>query len=166
MRAQCTVPECNKRVQGHGWCAMHYRRWRVHGDLSVVRNRWEGHKSVGYKNTLGYLVVTVDGHQAYEHVVVAERALGKPLPPKSEVHHVDENKSNNVGANLVVCPNRAYHLLLHRRQRAQDACGNANWRKCSVCKQHDDPANLYVKGKNSWHRHCMNEKLKRKRHAP
>lgn len=35
-----------------------------------------------------------------EHILIAERALGKPLPRGTEVHHVDESKANNARTNL------------------------------------------------------------------
>lgn len=60
----------------------------------------------------------------YTHILIAEKALGKPLPPDAEIHHVKGN-TNNPG-NLVICQNRTYHWLLHQRQRAYDACGHAN----------------------------------------
>jgi hypothetical protein len=77
-----------------------------------------------------------------EHVAVAKRALGRPLPEGVEVHHVNEVKSDNRGSNLVICPNREYHALLHVRTRALDACGNAAFRQCEYCKKWDAPENL------------------------
>ena len=50
-----------------------------------------------------------------EHIVIAEKVLGKPLPPKAEIHHVDSNCSNNKNSNLVICENHSYHFLLHKR---------------------------------------------------
>lgn len=61
-----------------------------------------------------------------EHVLIAERALGKPLPPGVQVHHVDENRRNNANANLVICQDQSYHHLLHRRARVLRAGGNPN----------------------------------------
>lgn len=52
-----------------------------------------------------------------EHVLVAERALGKPLPAGTQVHHRDENRRNNDPGNLVICQDRAYHALIHARRR-------------------------------------------------
>ena len=91
--------------------------------------------------------IRVSGHRKYatrEHTVIAEKVLGKKLPPDAEVHHVDGDKSNNAHTNLVICPDSAYHQLLHRRQAALDACGNTNWVKCCHCKKYDDPANMTV----------------------
>ena len=88
------------------------------------------------------------------HVLIAERAMGKPLPPGAVVHHVDGNRANNEGRNLVVCPDQKYHILLHRRQRAKDACGDASWRLCSLCGEYDAPANLVIYKTNSIVRHA------------
>lgn len=93
-------------------------------------------------HSLGYRSVSQGGVEKLEHVCVAERALGKPLPEGAIVHHVDGDRSRNIGGNLVVCPNRAYHNLIHMRERALDACGHASWRKCVHCGQYDDPINL------------------------
>lgn len=76
------------------------------------------------------------------HRVIAERALGKPLPLRAVVHHVDENKANNANSNLVICEDRPYHILLHVRQRAYDGCGNAGFRRCVRCRGWDDPGLL------------------------
>ena len=90
-----------------------------------------------------------------EHVAIAERTLGKPLPPDAVVHHVDRNPANNTPSNLVVCQDQAYHMILHRRQRALDACGNAAWRRCTFCKQYDAASQMSHHGKSSmYHPEC------------
>jgi hypothetical protein len=67
------------------------------------------------------------------------------------VHHADGDRSNNSPGNLVVCQDNAYHQLLHKRMRARETCGHADWLKCFVCKEYDDPANLNGRGD---HREC------------
>lgn len=70
-----------------------------------------------------------------EHVLVAERALGRFLPHGAQVHHVDGNKKNNSNRNLVICQDGAYHKLLHIRARILRAGGNPNTEAiCSTCK--------------------------------
>ena len=120
-----------------------------------------------YTRPTGY----VDAGPDLEHRLAAERALGRPLPKGAEVHHVDGNRSNNAPSNLVICPSRAYHRLLHARERALLACGNANWRKCQLCKQYDAPDNLSSTARKPrgrlrtessfvYHKACMREKMR------
>lgn len=78
-----------------------------------------------------------------EHVLVAEKAIGKYLPDGAVVHHINELRGDNRNENLLVC-DRAYHATLHARMRARQATGNPNWLRCSLCKTHDAPENLSV----------------------
>jgi hypothetical protein len=96
-----------------------------------------------------------------EHVAIAEKALGKPLPPGAVVHHANGTKN---GGELVICQDQSYHLLLHSRMRALAASGHVGWLKCPFCKKYDDPKNLYTKGKNNhYHRGCCNEDKRNRR---
>lgn len=70
----------------------------------------------------------------YEHILIAERALGRYLLEGAEVHHADENKRNNTNRNLVICQDKAYHKLLHVRARVVRAGGNPDTQRiCSMC---------------------------------
>lgn len=90
----------------------------------------------------GYVGVANGRETLLLHKVVAEMALGKPLPKGAVVHHIDGNKKNNFTCNLVICQSQAYHKLLHIRADALEICGNANWRRCKFCKEYDDPINM------------------------
>lgn len=90
----------------------------------------------------------------FEHPLVVERAIGKHISVKHHVHHIDLNESNNANDNLVACEDAAYHKLLHKRQRALDACGNANARFCVRCKGHDNQEGMKVYGKDAVHSAC------------
>lgn len=75
----------------------------------------------------GYVVVrTGSGSKCrqYEHVLVAEKALGRKLknlgaghPDTEVVHHIDGDKTNNTPENLLICTH-AYHTALHHRLEA------------------------------------------------
>jgi hypothetical protein len=102
------------------------------------------------------------------HRLVAERALGRPLKAREVVHHVDGDKTNNAGSNLVICPDRHYHWLLHKRANAMEATGNPDAQKCEHCQQWDLPMNMSHRirrtrtGKDGrttiwWHARCLSE---------
>lgn len=111
----------------------------------------------------GYLCRLVPGHpransRGYvrEHVLIAERALGRPVPLGVEVHHFNEDRGDNGRGNLVICEDLAYHRLLHKRREAQLACGDPNKRRCIYCREFDLPEQMYRNPGNGqfWHRPC------------
>jgi hypothetical protein len=88
---------------------------------------------------------------AREHVRIAEEVLGRALPSGAIVHHVDGNPANNEHSNLVICPNEAYHKLLHKRTAAFDATGNPDYRKCVFCKAWDSTDNMRKRYEGNFH---------------
>jgi hypothetical protein len=119
---------------------------------------WKG----GRTETGNYPAVYIPDHpkaNSYgyvnEHIVIAEKALGKPLPTGAVVHH-------HASDQLVICQDKAYHNMIHRRMRAYEACGNADWVKCSYCATYDDPSNMWISKKSGYgfHRECQNKSRK------
>jgi hypothetical protein len=114
-RKVCRIDGCHHYAVADGICQTHYsRRWR-HGSTDSLLPNYGSHKS---KSKQGYIREWTGQRYAMEHVLIVEQALGKLLPPKAVVHHFDLDPTNNTPTNLVVCPDQAYHFLLHRRQRA------------------------------------------------
>jgi HNH endonuclease len=114
---KCIYGDCPNKHHKDGWCIDHW-------------NAFNNQKS--------------GAHRLSKHRELATKALGRPLPPLIEVHHIDGNENNNDPSNLVICPNHAYHMLLERRGRAYRACGHADWLKCKFCKKYDNPKNLHI----------------------
>jgi len=81
-----------------------------------------------------YKQIVVRGELLLAHRHRAERALGRPLPPTVQIHHVDGSKSE--GSGLVICQDAADHKALHVRMRVRAAGGNP-WtdRICTYCRQ-------------------------------
>ncbi len=143
INAKCSVPECSYFVRSKGLCNRHYLRLSRYGRLhSIQRERGTG----TIKNN-GYIAVRNNG-LTYEHRNIAEAVLVRPMSGTEEIHHVDGNPSNNANSNLVICPSRAYHMLLHKRARALKACGHADWLNCCYCGKHDKPENLKIYSKS------------------
>lgn len=101
--------------------------------------------------------VAIDG--VYEHRRIAEQALGRPLPVNAEVHHVNENPSDNRGSNLVICQDSAYHAILHQRTRALRVSGNPNYRRCESCKEWDALSQMKTVGKRIIHFICPRDRM-------
>ena len=150
------------KARNNSECRVDKKRPDMRGDNNC---RWNGGK---YYNTSGYLFILNPNHpqansRGYtrEHILIAERILGRYLKIKEVVHHANEITSDNTNKNLVICENENYHRLLHRRKRAYESCGHANWLKCLYCKKYDNLNNLrtYFHSNGStiraYHAECM-----------
>lgn len=112
-----------------------------------------------------YKGVKIKGRCTTEHVLIAERVLGRRLPEGALVHHVDGNKLNNANSNLVICPSDSYHRLIHMREKALIATGDPSKLPCHICGKWDLRENLYFRKSwyGQWHRACANKKREARR---
>jgi hypothetical protein len=93
------------------------------GELNFVyqgrgeeHSQWKGGR--GIKS--GYWAVYNPRHprvmnngRVYEHIVVAEKKLGRLIAKTEPIHHIDFNRLNNTPENLYVCENHKQHRDLH-----------------------------------------------------
>jgi len=94
------------------------------GAQALDRNpNWKGGRTT---TEHGYVLVKRPDHPradsrgyVYEHILVAEQMIGRPLNPGEEVHHDDLHRSNNVPSNLKVKTNHAWHFLEHRKPESK-----------------------------------------------
>lgn len=103
------------------------------------------------------------------HVQVAEQRLGRRLRRDECVHHINENKHDNRPENLLVCM-LAYHNLLHKRMRAEKACGDPNAHRCMTCQSYERQDDMVVRQRgNRTHTHhaeCIRAKDRERSKTP
>lgn len=145
----CTVERCDAKHVAKGYCQNHYRVFMRNGTPTPAPKERKTFVAKG-----GHLFEMRRRKTTYLHVRIAEAALGRSLPPGAEVHHVNGDPADNHPDNLVICPSHQYHMLIHQRERALNACGNPNWIACKVCHEHTDPSELTQSGRVFYHRQC------------
>lgn len=155
----CSVDGCFSSAKTKGLCCKHYTRMSRSG-VTSLRRRENG---TGTMVSSGYVGCVIGGKRVFAHTIVAELALGKPLPKGAVVHHVDGDKTNNERSNLVICENSAYHTLLHTRKKAYDATGDVEKRRCNVCGSFDGIENMKKYGRHYVHSECKNRYIKQLR---
>lgn len=68
----------------------------------------------GYKKILLPTHPRSDGKgYVFEHIIIAEAMIGRPITREEEIHHKDFNRQNNAPENLVVCASHAEHMRYH-----------------------------------------------------
>lgn len=161
-RSDCGWVKGKPKAFIHGHHLKLQRRAQPKGDKSPS---WKGGKT----KISGYAMVKDPTHPrsrksgyVMEHVLIAEKALGEPLPEGAIVHHNDHNKGETDKHDVTVCQDRAEHNLMHLQARALEACGHEDWRMCRYCKQWDDPKNLYISKNHCRHRKCHAEHEKQR----
>jgi len=157
-------------------CGCLYKETR-HRGLGEDSPSWKGGEYINYS---GYVMKSIPEdhprkqYNGYirEHILIAERAIGKELPEGVQVHHYGATGDNS---KIVICENQEYHFLLHIRAKALKECGHAGWRKCKFCQQYDSLDNIYcvkINGKkggwNTYHMECArayDRKMYRRKHG-
>jgi hypothetical protein len=96
-------------------------------------------------------------------VLKAEKAFGGPLPKQARIHHWKDKKDDDC---LVICESHSYHMFLHVRQKAFEACGDVHKRKCPFCQKWDDVKNLDMNNHNQSvsfrHKSCLSKYAREK----
>ena len=132
--ATCKIEECDKRAKGRGMCAMHYERWRQHGDPHFVTDRKGEKRGPRHKNLREHLMQssTVDGecrvwskgispngygkirasydgeNYAYVHRL-SYRIFKGEIPPDTHIDHICHNRACINPDHLRLASNKQNH---------------------------------------------------------
>ena len=100
----------------------------------------------------------------YEHVIIAEKILGRPLSSEEVIHHKDENRKNNDPSNIMVFRTNEDHSRYHKQKSGLREMGDKTYTcdkiktLCEVCNK--PIANKY----SSLCEYCY--KIKKSEHLP
>lgn len=91
----------------------------------------------GYRNIYmpSHPLATTHG-MVYEHVLVAEEKMKRPLKKGEVVHHIDHVRNNNVPENLLVFSSRSDHAAFHiygEYYLDSEGIAHCNKRRIKVC---------------------------------
>lgn len=83
--------------------------------MQKVRNR---SRPIGFERitSKGYVEVKTENGFRRKHIHVMEQHIGRRLRPDEDVHHKDEDKTNNALSNLELMTH-AEHTALHNRKK-------------------------------------------------
>lgn len=141
----CSIDDCEREHYARGWCRMHYRRWKAHGNPLGGNERYATPEEAFLARTEpivgdpgciiwtggtisgGYGSHRVDGRMVLAHRYAWEREHG-PIPEGMEVDHICWERS---------CVNPEHLRLATRSQNSANRSG------AHVGRKHDLPRGVY-----------------------
>jgi len=117
-------------IKGH-----HYNvvtQFKKNEHLGKDHPNWKGGRS---KTPSGYILVNAIGHpraygnNVYEHILVAEKKLGRCITKEERVHHINGIKDDNRPENLIVLTNEKEHVKIHYKEHQRKRGDNGRWLK-------------------------------------
>ena len=154
-----TCEFCGKITEEKYYDKTHKYRFCSRSCSNLGQMGEKNHRFKGKRRLEGYIVVYSPSHpkafrdgEVFEHILVAEKALGHYLPKGAVVHHINGIKDDNRNCNLLICQNDNYHKRLHARIRRLEDTQSFNLKRCTKCKEIKSLTNFHL-NKNNWDGH-------------
>ncbi len=94
----CTFSGCRSKHYAKGLCSFHWQLVRKGEELR--NDRHKAPSGTGYIDPDGYRIIGVNGKSKFEHRLVMEQTLGRPLFKDENVHHINGIRDDNRPENL------------------------------------------------------------------
>ena len=111
----------NEKKYNRAYCSDSCRKKAI--NIHYAGKNHMSYLSGKFKDQRGYIHIKSDNHHradahgyVYEHIIIAENKYGREILKNEDVHHIDEDRSNNDPDNLEVL-SRKEHTCRHKRFR-------------------------------------------------
>jgi len=171
MKPKCAVAECRKPSETRGWCSIHYRRWKAHGDPNkTLRPQLvKGTVKVRFWSKIalpnadgcmiwldstdkgGYGVFRLGNRQIRVHRLAYELLVG-PIPDEMVLDHV---RAWGCADKRCCNPDHLEPVTTAENTRRSGAWEhNAKKTHCKYGHPYDEKNTRYTKGKSGIQRGC------------